>query len=87
MGAALVLCSFPWVPALLTSVLGYGQVKRFPRSGLPWALTAAIVVVEVAAVAGGRMAVPDRAGSRRWPRWATRRTCLRAIRSPTRSPR
>jgi hypothetical protein len=58
MGAALVLCSFPWVPALLTSVLGYGQVKRFPRSGLPWALTAAIVVVEVAAVAGGRMAVP-----------------------------
>ena len=62
MGAALVLCSFPWVPALLTSVLGYGQVKRFPRSGLPWALTAAIVVVEVAAVAGGRMAIPAALG-------------------------
>ena len=62
MGAALVLCSFPWVPALLTSVFGYGQVKRFPRSGLPWALTAAIVVVEVAAVAGGRMAIPAALG-------------------------
>ena len=52
------LCSFPWVPALPTVRVGYGQVKRFPRSGLPWVLTAAIVAVEVAAVAGGRMAVP-----------------------------
>ena len=58
MGAALVLCSFPGVPALLTSVFGFGQVKRFPRSGLPWELTAAIVLVEVAAVLGARAAIP-----------------------------
>jgi hypothetical protein len=49
---ALALCSLPGVPALLTEVFGYGQVKRFPRSGLPWALTAAIVLVELAAVTG-----------------------------------
>ena len=58
MGAALVLCSFPGVPALLETVFGFGQVKRFPRSGLPWELTAAIALVEVAAVLGARAAIP-----------------------------
>ena len=62
MGAALVLCSFPGVPALLMSVFGFGQVKRFPRSGLPWELTAAIAVVEVAAVLGARAAIPAAVG-------------------------
>jgi hypothetical protein len=37
------------VPDLLLHVFGYGQVKRFPRNGLPWTLTAAIVVGELAA--------------------------------------
>ena len=58
MAGALALCSFPGIPALLTGVFGYGQVKRFPRSGLPWELTAAIVLVELAALLGVRMLIP-----------------------------
>jgi hypothetical protein len=57
MAGALVLCSLPGVPALLTAVFGSGQVKRFPRGGLPWALTAAIALVEVAALTGRRAAL------------------------------
>jgi hypothetical protein len=57
MAGALTLCSLPGVPALLTGVFGVGQVKRFGRGGLPWALTAAIALVEVAAVAGRRAAL------------------------------
>jgi len=63
LAGALALCSLPAVPALLTEVFGYGQVKRLPRSGLPWALTAAIVVVELAAVTGTlRRLLPVAAG-------------------------
>jgi len=62
MAGALTLCSFPGVPALLSGVFGIGQVKRFGRGGLPWALTAAIALVEVAAVAGRRAALATAGG-------------------------
>ncbi|HET6848601.1 MAG TPA: hypothetical protein VFH74_07070 [Gaiellales bacterium] len=62
MAGALALCSFPGIPALLTGVFGIGQVKRFGRGGLPWALTAAIALVELAAVAGRRAALAAAAG-------------------------
>ena len=62
MAGALTLCSFPGVPALLTGVFGVGQVKRFGRGGLPWMLTAAIALVEVAAVFGRRAALATAAG-------------------------
>jgi hypothetical protein len=58
MAGALVLCAFPGVPALLTDLIGYGQVKRFPRGGLPWALTAGIALVEISAIASSRGVVP-----------------------------
>lgn len=57
MAGALVLCSLPGMPALLTAVFGFGQVKRFPRGGLPWALAAGIALVEVAALTGRRAAL------------------------------
>jgi hypothetical protein len=62
MAGALTLCSLPGVPALLTGLFGVGQVKRFGRGGLPWTLTAAIALVEVAAVAGRRAALATAAG-------------------------
>jgi hypothetical protein len=57
MAGALVLCSLPGMPALLTLVFGFGQVKRFPRGGLPWALAAGIALVELAALTGRRVAL------------------------------
>lgn len=57
MAGALVLCSLPGMPALLTAVFGFGQVKRFPRGGLPWALAAGIALVELAALTGRRAAL------------------------------